>query len=204
MQQILAEIRKLRQHSDSIQLALQGNSQNETAMAITHFDEQIQTMQEIKLHEEEIRYLQVAVTEEMLPVEKLSILENPKYLVNSWYQKALQAYNDYRYCETNEKLTKKVEWEVCRNHFNSYLANLQHVLEVLERTMRERLTHQQNPFQEFEGISLETAQQLYVSYSKEGSDLEATRAQISFVIEKLEDPNFEISSLSSVLNDSVS
>lgn len=204
LQQILAEIRKLRQQNDSIQLALRGNHQGDIAVATTQFDEQMQTIHDIKQHEEEIRYLQVAINEEMFPVEDLSILDNSKYLVNSWYQKTYQAYEDYKNCETNEKLNKQIEWEACRNHFNEYLGNLQHILEVLERTMRERLTHQQNPFQEFEGISLETAQQLYIAYSKESSELEATKAQILFVIEKLDDPHFEISSLSSILNDSVS
>ncbi len=204
LQQILAEIRKLRQQNDSIQLALRAHSQSENALAETHFEEQIQSMHEIKQHQEDIRYLQVAVNDEVFPTEKLSILENPKYLVNSWYQKTAQAYDDYRKCEAHEKLTKKTEWETCRTHFNEYLVNLQHVLEVLERTMRERLTHQQNPFQEFEGISLETAQQLYISYSKENNTLEAQKAQIAFIIDKLDEPDFEISSLSSILNDTVS
>lgn len=204
LQQILSEIRKLRQQSDSIQLALRGYSQENNPIASAHFEEQMHSMQEVKQYEEEIRYLQVAIMEEMLPVENLSVLNSSKYLVNSWYQKTLQAYEDYRKCDSNEKLTKKMEWEGCRNHFGEYLSNLQHVLQVLERTMRERLTHQQNPFQEFEGISLETAQQLYISYSKESSELEAQRAQILFVIEKLDDPNFEISSLSSILQDPVS
>jgi hypothetical protein len=204
LHQILSEIRKLRQQNDSIQLALRGFNHEDNPIASAQFDEQMQSMHEIKQYEEEIRYLQVAIVEEMLPIEQLSILSNPKYLVNSWYQKTLQAYEDYRKCESNEKLTKQIEWESCRNHFKEYLSNLQHVLQVLERTMRERLTHQQNPFQEFEGISLETAQQLYVSHSKESSELEAQRAQILFVIEKLDDPNFEISSLSSILQDPVS
>lgn len=204
LQQILSEIRKLRQQNDSIQLALRGYSQPENSISSSHFEEQMHSMQEVKQYEEEVRYLQVAIMEEMLPIENLAIIDNSKYLVNSWYQKTLQSYDDYRKCESNEKLTKKMEWESCRNHFGEYLSNLQHVLQVLERTMRERLTHQQNPFQEFEGISLETAQQLYISYSKESSELEGQRAQILFVIEKLDDPNFEISSLSSILNDPVS
>lgn len=204
LQPILAEIRKLRQQNDSIQLALRSHTQAENAIAESHFDEQIQTMHEIKQHQEDIRYLQVAVNDELFPKEKLSILESPKYLVNSWYQKTAQSYDDYRNCDPRDKLTKKTEWETCRTHFNEYMANLQHVMEVLERTMRERLTHQQNPSQEFEGISLETAQQLYISYSKENNALEAQKAQIAFMIEKLDDPDFEISSLSSILNDSVS
>lgn len=57
---------------------------------------------------------------------------------------------------------------------------------------------------EFQGIDLETAKELYITYSKELNDLESTAAQQQFFISQINEPEFEISSLSSVLNDPIS
>lgn len=54
------------------------------------------------------------------------------------------------------------------------------------------------------GIDLHTAKELYSTYSKELNELEADAAQQQFIISQINDPEFEISSLSTILNDPIS
>lgn len=62
----------------------------------------------------------------------------------------------------------------------------------------------QEPFQEFQGIDLKTANGLFVSYSQEMHEIEANILQNQFVLEQMQSPEFELSSLTTILNDSVS
>ena len=62
----------------------------------------------------------------------------------------------------------------------------------------------QNLVEEFQGINLATARELYLHYSQELSQLEAQILQLQFTIAQIDNPAFEISSLSTVLNDPVS
>jgi uncharacterized protein involved in exopolysaccharide biosynthesis len=57
---------------------------------------------------------------------------------------------------------------------------------------------------EFQGINLETAQDLYVDYSKQLNTLESDILQQYFILEQMQKEEFEISSLSTILTDSVS
>lgn len=56
---------------------------------------------------------------------------------------------------------------------------------------------------EFQGIDLETANQLYISYSKDLSNLQAQKKQHFFLAEELKNPHFEPSSLSALSLDNV-
>lgn len=57
---------------------------------------------------------------------------------------------------------------------------------------------------EFQGIDLETANTLYIAYCNELQEAEANAIQNQFIIDKIQQPNFELSSLSAVLTDPVS
>jgi len=54
-----------------------------------------------------------------------------------------------------------------------------------------------------EGINRQTAHELLLGYSKEFSKNESTLIQQQFIIQQLQDPEFEISSLSSTINDEI-
>lgn len=58
--------------------------------------------------------------------------------------------------------------------------------------------------QEFQGIDLETANTLYISYCRELQEAEANAIQNQYVIDKVRQPTFELTSLASVLTDPVS
>ncbi len=62
----------------------------------------------------------------------------------------------------------------------------------------------ENPSLEYQGIDLESAGSLYIDYNKKLNELEARQREYAFLISQMHDPHFEISSLSTVLNDHVS
>jgi hypothetical protein len=57
---------------------------------------------------------------------------------------------------------------------------------------------------EFEGINLEIAEKLSLHYNSELDALQAVQKELSFVRQQMKSPEFEISSLSSVLRDAIS
>ena len=125
--------------------------------------------------------------------ENSKILNDPRFLLRGWLERVEKA-----------KAAGSGDLNETRDNFQFYLSNLERSFRVHERILQERLTHQQNPSGEYKGISLEIATNLYLDYSKELVQLEATIRQNLFFIHQLEDPNFEITSLSSGLEDDVS
>ncbi len=75
---------------------------------------------------------------------------------------------------------------------------------VHERTLEERLKHLQAHQKEFLGIDLATAKELYLTFTKQLNDVQAEALQTQFVLNQMKNPDFEISSLSAILKDSVS
>ncbi len=67
-----------------------------------------------------------------------------------------------------------------------------------------QLIHEQTPAQEFQGIDLETANALYLSQCRELSETEANANQYKYIIDKIPNPDFEMSSLIAILTDPVS
>lgn len=66
------------------------------------------------------------------------------------------------------------------------------------------LVKQQADFEEFQGVDLDLARRLYLEYSKELDNLNSQLLQIDYVMGQMQDPDFEISSLSTLLTDPVS
>jgi tyrosine-protein kinase Etk/Wzc len=117
-------------------------------------------------------------------------------MVRIWYERLLNA--------DQSRFEMAGEWLNCKSNCMSYLSHLVHYLDVRQRSIEERLANQQLPLDEFQGIDLNTARQLYVTYSKELNVLESNSAQQQFLISQINHPDFEISSLSAVMNDPIS
>lgn len=100
------------------------------------------------------------------------------------------------------------------NLLSKEIRSLRHEADSLEIALRKSQSNLQVPediliakhssFSEFQGIDLQTAKELYLNYSKELNDLESKSAQQQFIINQINDPEFEISSLSTVLVDPIS
>lgn len=76
----------------------------------------------------------------------------------------------------------------------------------LETTQHVGVTEKKNILGEdpFQGLNLATAKELYVDYNKQLNTLEGEILQQHFILDQIKDPEFEVSSLSTILNDSVS
>src|SRR6187200_3331645 len=77
-------------------------------------------------------------------------------------------------------------------------------MKIQESTLEQRMRTQSGLDQDFEGINLETSRHLHLSYMKEYNDLEAEEMQHRFVVQQLENPQFELSSLTALLHDPIS
>lgn len=77
-------------------------------------------------------------------------------------------------------------------------------LEVYEKVLQEQIDDPVFSDDSFNGISLETANTLFLNYHAELDAIELEKKKKEDILLKLSNPNFEISSLSSVFDDTVS
>lgn len=86
------------------------------------------------------------------------------------------------------------------------IRNLRHKSNAIQLALNDLPVQETFPDagQEFQGIDIETANALYLSYCRELQETEANAIQNQFVIDKVQQQDFEITSLSSVLSDPVS
>lgn len=195
--QTLAEIRRYRQQCDAIDVVV-GNSLNraeETAHA--PLEDEWEKLASIQQKTAEAKLLLAKLeSNESLPATPL-LLNQPKYRLKMWIQKLADLAATGTPNEKDELLA-------FRQKFSSYVAHLVHLFEVHEKTLQDRLIHQQRPAQEFQGIDLDTANALYLSYCRELNETEANANQHQYIIDKIPQPDFELSSLIAILTDPVS
>lgn len=189
---ILSEMRSLKQQRDALEIELQKKSADQGANLQLSFELQINELKEVQQNLTELRQLAEQFQQGKV-AGNTKIVNDPRFLLKGWLERVhkAQAEGAGNYKETEE-------------NFRYYLSNLERSFGVHERILQERLTHQQNPSGEYKGISLEVATNLYLDYSKELVQTEGTIRQNLFFIHQIEDPDFEITSLSSGLQDDVS
>jgi|GEM_PF-6329164 len=180
----IGEIHKYKQQCDTLELMLRGRGLDATAMGI-QWQQHIADLKEVDGHTMEAKTL-LKCLESGLPLPKdTDLYRSDKYLVSNWERHIGNG-------------------EVNNRNFKDYLKHLVHLLEVEKTSIENRLTHQQTSHPEFKGIDLDTAKGLYMSYSRELQELEINCAQHEFLINKLMEPEFELSSLATVLSDPIS
>jgi hypothetical protein len=86
----------------------------------------------------------------------------------------------------------------------SYLENKIRLSQLRQKILNERLNFSQKVAPELQGIELETANTLYVQYRKDLEDIQLKIEQLDYALVQLKCPNFEISTLGTILNDPVS
>lgn len=190
---IFSEMRSLKQQRDALEIELQKKSVHQGAELQISFDEQLNELKEVQQYLTELREISYQYEQGNLPDSNSKLLNDSRFLLKRWFEQLQNIRGDN---SSHLKETKE--------NFQFYLNNLERLFGVHERILQERLTHQQNPSGEYQGISLEMATSLYLDYSKQYIQIEGTIRQNSFFIHQIEDPNFEITSLSSGLTDPVS
>jgi len=200
---ILTNIRQLQQQKDSIQLALHNSPSSSPEIVQNTFEKQIQELDEVHQCCEEAEELLASLEENRPLPQSESLLENPKYMARIWAEKLVEGQVNWENASSTERKSLKNEWIHNRDSFIAYLSNLIHYFHVYEKTLKENLTHQQKTVSEFQGINLDTAQELYITHSKQLSETESETAQKAFLLTQIQDPDFELTSLSSSIKDPV-
>ena len=197
MAEVLNQVRILKQEGDSLELSLRNSSMKDIEEWQNTFLQQIASLEEIRQSANDTKTLLENLENNQLPLSSVKLLDNPKYKIRTWIDQLM---------EIESTVASKVdaeEWKTFKAHFTAYLTNLLHFLEVSEKTIQERLAHQQAPQFEFQGIDLTSANELYIDYTKNLSNLESQILQLQFIINQLQEPGFEVTSLSTVVEDRI-
>ena len=187
---VLEEVRDWKQQRDGLALALKKSQFSTNDHLETTFLDQQNELKEVKNQILELDQMIEAVSNKKTIKIDSKLFNNSRYTIKAWHERISQQKID-ALDEENEQ-------------FLHYLYNLQRLFMVHENVIKKRLIHQQNPSSEFQGINLKTAQELYLDYSKKLNELEARKRENLFLVNQMQDDNFEITSLSTVLNDAVS
>lgn len=202
---ILTEIRELKQQRNSLELALRQDPLPTNLINIhVLFAKQIDELSTIQQQSADIKSILASLEENKAIDPTMSIFNESSLLINPWIEKLNDKKLALEKSHPSEREQLKKEWQDQKNNFYSYLTNLQRIFTVHEKVIQERLTHHQSPQMEFQGIDLATAREIYINYSKLVNNIESQIRQNIFVIKQLEDPSFEISSLSKTMDDAVS
>ncbi len=181
----LEELLHLKVQRDALTLAL-----TESNRQVGDLEREISALDEVNRDLNDLADIALRI-EAKEPVDPaLPLLLKERFQVGGWVRR-LSA-------ESGER--QNHETEACL----LYLANLRRLLEMKRRICEERLTYQSGQSPEFQGIDLETAVKLHLGYINEAHQLDGVVNESRFIIEQLEDPDFEINSLSATLTDPIS
>ena len=200
----LAEIRSLEQQSDTLDLALKNAFQDDKNPFHESFTQQLLDLDDVKICCSDAAQLlkNLERHEKLNPSETL--MNHPKLAVKSWQEKLLVAQNNVDNAfSSDEALARKKELSDVQSNFVAYLENLVHLFNVQEKIIQERLAFQQSPQVEFQGIDVNTSRELYINYNRILNEVQSNIRQLDFMVEQLKNPDFEITSLSSIQNDFV-
>lgn len=194
LNQIVTQIRQLKQQADSMELSMRESmhARDDILKDREKVALQFVELTRVRNLSQEADAMLASLEAGEMPDSSLRLYHDKYYMVKNWCDRL------------TENKDNPAEFKRCVTNFSSYLSNLLHHLHVQEKALQERLTHQQSTPIEFQGVGLNVARELYVVYSKELNEIEAKIRESHYVIEQMKDPEFEISSLSTILHDKVS
>lgn len=200
---LLTEIRGLKQQGDSLELALQNKRSTNPKEASTVLEGNFNDLESTKNCLNEAESL-VTCLQNGTELQEVAALDKSGYSVGAW----LKAYSIkealWQNASGKEKKQYREDLTVFKNHFLSYLDTFKRLMKIQEATLEQRMRTQKNPGIEFDGITLDTSRNLYMGFVQELNTLEASEKQHRFVVEQLQNPDFELSSLTALLNDPIS
>ncbi len=189
---VLMEMRELRQKRDWLEIETQKSNHAMTSLQDS-FHNQINELEAIKLQVADLHDIIDRLQQHLPPNIETDIFKDKRFLIKEWFDRL-----------DTLALEDTLQWKKTRENFLFYLTNLDRLFNVHERILYERLTHQQNPSQEYQGIDFKVASELYLQESKQLVELESNIRQTSFFIEQIAQNDFEITSLSDFVSDPVS
>lgn len=188
---ILSEMRSLKQFRDSIQIELHKSSPARERNIEQNLDKQFVELQRLQGYSKELKEIIARLKRKESVNTSGALYNDPRFLIKGWFERLDTA------SQADEKNHKKTQ-----ESLEFYLNNLYRLFGVHEQILQERLTHRHST-PEYQGITLEASKELYLDYSKQLVKNEATIRQNLFFIDQMKDPTFEITSLSSSLTDPI-
>lgn len=185
---ILTQIRAFKQEQDSLEVALRESNITSPIPLEQTLDERFSEINEIRLYAAELEIIFSQFEQGLVPNLNSPLMNDKRFVIRSWFEKLGDQ-------ENNEKIREGLAF---------YLSNLRRLFKVHEKILQDRLTYQQHPADEYRGITLQSAKELYLEYCRRLLEIESNIRQNEFFITQLADPQFEISSLSVASIDFVS
>ncbi|MGA8164611.1 MAG: Wzz/FepE/Etk N-terminal domain-containing protein [Waddliaceae bacterium] len=203
LNEVLEKIQKLKNHSDSIELALHQSSGHHQQHEENAFSQHLIDLDKMRKCGEEARLMISYLENDRYPLPQVSLLDDCQLMIKTWHKELEARQRELINAPVSEKEEKGTNRKNFQAQFIAYLHHFIHFLDVREKAIRERLVRQQSSQLEFQGINLDTAKDLYLNYSEQLGNVEAQILQLEYIVDQLEEPGFEISSLSGVTTDSV-
>lgn len=130
---------------------------------------------------------------------------DPEHLGYLWKRRLVALQGRIEQAQTNQqKASLQKEAKAVQDSLKGYLNHQLHASQVHERIIQERVAHQYSPDPELQGIDLHSAEELFLALTQGRNAVEVAERQNHFVLQQLQDPSFEISSLADTLPDPVS
>jgi hypothetical protein len=135
--------------------------------------------------------------------EELPLVHDPKSLAGLWVQEIVKMQKNIAEATGTEKHALQQKMFSDRTHFSEQLRSSIQLLQHKQHALEENLLVQQGSMQEFSGLTLETAQALYLTYNTTRDNLQGQLRQLIYLSEELAHPDFELSSITTILSDPV-
>ena len=189
--QLLSRIRQLKQQRDTLSIAL--NKQSHKFTSNTEIESKTAHISSLTQVIENTNFIYQAVQED-LPLSTWGEKDiGAGNLLKDWYAHTLD----------NETTTPNLD-NSPKKYFLSYLNNLNRLHHIQMQVLKDRIIHQQEENSEFQGINLSTANQLYLNYNKERDQIDHNLSQDDFILHQLVNPELELSTVCTLLNDPIS
>lgn len=202
--QLLAELRVLKAQSDNLNLALQSGTPIPQEISKEAIEETLANLEGTKLAFNEIEDLKGYLKGEKKQFPSVKALNDPHYPISAWIAAFKSKERALQFSSSTKKALVEEELNQFKNHFLAYIDGFKQLLTVKQGTLSQKLKNSQKSDPEFEGLNLESSRQQHMNYLRELSGLQAEEKQHTFVLEQLDNPTFEISSLTALLRDPVS
>ena len=193
---LLEEIRLLQIQGDGLQLALHPD------VSSSAIEEEFQTLELLRHQLEETEQVITHVQSNNLEPVILQAVQNSP--VAEWYKSYRSKQKTTQLAGTTSKSILEEDFEQFKSHFLNYLATFKRLLKIRQAILAHQIPTQELDAEELPGLTLETSQNLFKMYVQEMHDLEAQEKQHRFLVEQMEQPAFEISSVAALLSDAVS
>jgi tyrosine-protein kinase Etk/Wzc len=200
----LDEIRNLKINAISIDLALKSSPDLSHNPPHETFHDQMEELAELRSKSLRAKKILADLGSNSPNVPSFDFGDSADPLEQKWYRKLNEKKLALAVAKEDQKTDAANELKKCQNHFCSYLENLIHMYYVQEKTLEERISHQRAPLLEFQALDSENAKIILFNYTKEIKDLEFKIAQNQFLINQLQQPNFELSTLATIVSDTLS